>query len=112
MIDTASFLQLTCVEVERLEAWISAGWILPRDDREAKWFSEVDVARAQLIRELTQDMGVNDEGVAVILDLVDQIHGLRSALRGVQALLRAQPDTVRREILAKLHEALPEHDRR
>ena len=27
------------------------------------------------------DLGVNDEGIAVILDLVDQLHGLRRTLR-------------------------------
>jgi hypothetical protein len=38
------------------------------------------VARAQLIRDLKDDLGVNDEGVGVILNLVDQVHGLRRVL--------------------------------
>jgi chaperone modulatory protein CbpM len=42
------------------------------------------VARAQLIQDLREEMGVNDEGVALILQLIDQIHGLRRALRGVR----------------------------
>jgi hypothetical protein len=28
-------------------------------------------------------MGVNDEGIGVVLGLVDQVHGLREALRQV-----------------------------
>jgi hypothetical protein len=32
-------------------------------------------------------MGINDEGVSVILDLIDLVHGLRRALR---AFLAAQ----------------------
>src|SRR5258708_10532907 len=43
-------------------------------------FSEMDVARAHLIRDLKADFGANDEGVDVILHLVDQLHGLRRAL--------------------------------
>ncbi len=43
-------------------------------------FSEADLARAELIRDLMQDLGVNDEGVGVILNLLDQMHGLRRAL--------------------------------
>jgi len=29
-------------------------------------FSDLDVARAQLIRDLREDLGVNDEGVSVV----------------------------------------------
>jgi len=36
-----------------------------------------------LIQDLTSDLGVNHEGVDVILHLMDQIHGLRRALREV-----------------------------
>jgi chaperone modulatory protein CbpM len=46
-------------------------------------FSEVDLALAKLIRDLTRDLGVNGEGVGVILDRVDQVHGLRMALTEV-----------------------------
>ena len=42
-------------------------------------FSDMDVARAHLIRDLKGDFGVNDEGVDIILHLVDQLHGLRRA---------------------------------
>jgi chaperone modulatory protein CbpM len=44
-------------------------------------FSECDVARAQLILDLKREMGVNDEGIGIILSLVDQMHGLRRVLR-------------------------------
>jgi chaperone modulatory protein CbpM len=40
----------------------------------------MDVARAHFIRDLKADFGVNDEGVDVILHLVDQLYGLRRVL--------------------------------
>ena len=43
-------------------------------------FSEIDLARAKLIRDLKQDMGVNNEGIGIILDLLDQVHSLRQAM--------------------------------
>jgi chaperone modulatory protein CbpM len=49
---------------------------------------EVDLARARLICGLRRDIGVKDEGVGVILNLVDPVHGLRSML---QALVKRQP---------------------
>jgi chaperone modulatory protein CbpM len=63
-----------------LQLWIEEGWLLPRRDRDLT-FSEGDVARAQLILDLTREMGVNDEGIGIILSLVDQMHGLRRVLR-------------------------------
>ena len=40
----------------------------------------------QLIRDLREDLGVNDEGISVILHLLDQMHGVR---RSMQELLQA-----------------------
>jgi chaperone modulatory protein CbpM len=53
---------------------------LPRRDPDLA-FTEGDVARAQLILDLKREMGVNDEGIGIILSLVDQMHGLRRVLR-------------------------------
>jgi chaperone modulatory protein CbpM len=66
--------------VTRLRVWVSEGWIRPADT-EAKGYSEADLARAALIRDLVDELGVNEEEVPVILSLVDQIHGLRTELR-------------------------------
>ncbi len=93
-MDTEGFLRAARVDITVLETWIEAGWIVPRET-ELSRFSPVDVARAQLIRDLKNDMGVNDEGIAIILDLVDQIHGLRGRLRELCGALSTRPDVVR-----------------
>ena len=72
------------LEVRTLEVWLEQRWLVPDPSASEIGFSEIDVARASLIRDLTSDMGVNDEGVDVILHLVDQIHGLRRALAQVR----------------------------
>jgi len=72
-------------EATVVETWVSIGWLTPprRND-----FSEVDRARAQLICDLCH-MGVNEEGIPVILDLVDQLNGVRRTLRDALAELAA-----------------------
>jgi chaperone modulatory protein CbpM len=105
MIDTSEFLFHARLDAEVLEAWVEAGWLLPRRDVETRRFTEVDLARTQLIRDLKDDMGVNDEGVAVILDLVDQVHGLRRTLRIVASAVGAQPEALRRRIVADVRRA-------
>lgn len=67
-------------DAEAVELWIEAGWLLPLQEGESR-LSDVDLARAQLIHELKHDLGVNDEGIPLILDLIDQLHGMRRVMR-------------------------------
>jgi chaperone modulatory protein CbpM len=75
------FMALSGLQQETLTVWLEEQWLIPSDTSAGPSFSEIDLARARLIRTLQQDLGVNDEGVAVILDLVDQLHGMRRVLR-------------------------------
>jgi len=85
MISFEEFVLRAHVERQSLHAWIAAGWIVPPQTDPEPIFSDIDLARAQLIRDLREDLGVNDEGVSVILHLIDQMHGLR---RSMHELLR------------------------
>lgn len=80
IISKTEFLYQAQTDQETLELWISEEWIAPQGPAAEPEFSEADLARASLIRNLQQDMGVNPEGVGVILNLLDQIHSLRWAL--------------------------------
>ena len=64
-----------------LRAWAAAGWISIEEGEAGGPLSEADEARCHLISDLKHDIGINDEGIDVILNLLDQIHGLRRALR-------------------------------
>jgi chaperone modulatory protein CbpM len=81
MIKIEEFLIRTRLERRSLEAWVAAGWVVPPQTDPELMFSDVDLARVQLIRDLREDFGVNDEGVSVILHLIDQLHGLRRSMR-------------------------------
>jgi chaperone modulatory protein CbpM len=74
------FLSRADLEVETLDIWLEQHWLIPDQTTGGLNFSEMDLARARLIRDLKADFGVNDEGVDVVLHLVDQLHGLRRAL--------------------------------
>jgi len=80
MISKREFVLRAQLEDETLEAWIQEEWLIPGESAGEMTFSDADIARAQLITDLKNDLGVNNEGVGVILNLVDQIHGLRKVL--------------------------------
>lgn len=103
MFKTKEVLMQLRVESVVLESWVTAGWLVPQRHEQEHRFSEADVARGRLIADLKHDLGVNDEGIGVILDLVDQLHGMRRTMRELVSSLRSRPDQVRREILEDFH---------
>ena len=90
MISKQEFLVRAQLERETLEAWIQDEWLIPSQSTGELTFSDADIARAQLIRDLRSDLGINNEGVAVILNLVDQVHGLRRVLTEVLRSVRSR----------------------
>jgi chaperone modulatory protein CbpM len=80
---TREFLIQSRLNARALDAWIEAGWLRPHGSQSSREFSEIDLARARLIGDLRSGLGVNDAAVSVVLDLIDQIHGLRRLVRGL-----------------------------
>ena len=113
MLGSRDFLLRARLDAASLEAWIEAGWLVPQRTGPERIFSELDLARAWLISDLRDGMGVNDEGIAVALGLLDQVHGLRQALRRLSSALHALPEPLRQEILVRVQgatgEASPTH---
>lgn len=62
---------LECIEKE---------WISPAEPK-AIALDEEDIARVQLIFQLRQEFGVNDEGIPIILHLLDQLLNLHYNIR-------------------------------
>ena len=92
MMNRQTFLAHLSIETHTLEVWIAQEWLVPRHaERERAdtepHFSDADLARARLIQHLKAGMGVNDEGIDVILHLLDQLHGVRQAFEGLHASL-------------------------
>ena len=74
------FLSSSGIQIQVLELWLEQRWLIPEEAEAELLFSETELARAHLIRQLKDDLGANDEGIDVILHLVDQVHGLRRLL--------------------------------
>ena len=85
-METREFISRSHLDTPTLNAWIEAEWLLPLASGKTFQFSDADLARARLIQDLKIDFGVNDEGIAIILHLLDQLHGLRSLVRDIHAI--------------------------
>ena len=89
-MQTREFLMRADVSPQALEWMIEAGWLRPHRAGGGWQFQEIDLSRAQLIGDLQHDLGVNDGGIPIILDLIDQVSGLRRTLRQMLAAIQAE----------------------
>ena len=88
IMNKQEFLSSAGLQVQTLDLWLEQRWLVPEQTAGGANFSDMDVARAHLIRDLKADFGVNDEGVDVILHLIDQLHGLRRVLEQLHGELQ------------------------
>ena len=61
---------------------------------------KLDLSRLRLVCDLRTDMALPDDAVAMMLSLIDQVHGLRRELRSLARAVEAQPDHIRRAVIA------------
>ena len=109
-MDRREFLLRAHVDPGSVELWVNAGWLAPGGVSGEWTFTEIDLARTRLIQDLAEDLGVNDEGIPIILGLIDQLHGLRRALGEMLLVLRAGPASERERFAAELRAVRLERD--
>ena len=91
MITEREFLERAQLDRATLSIWIEEEWLIPSRAAQELAFTDMDLARANLIHDLQDKMGVNDEGLGVILHLLDQMHALRRALASALDSARERP---------------------
>ncbi|MBN9033274.1 MAG: transcriptional regulator [Rhizobiales bacterium 63-7] len=101
-MDEQEFYGRLRVDVSVVKIWIEQGWLVPRQAEGRAEFTDMDVARAELIGDLIDGMGVNEAGVDVVMDLIDQIHGLRGTLSDLRRALGDQDEAIQISILRSM----------
>ena len=83
----------------RLRSFVETECVMPGGGDDAPVFSEADVARVALLCELRDDLEIGEEALPVVMNLLDQVHGLRRELRRMALAIERQPDDVRASLL-------------
>ena len=89
-----------------LRLCVDRGWVRPALGPEGPAFSDIDIARLTFILHLQDDLAANEEAVPIVLSLLDQVHGLRHALRTIAHAVDAQDEAIRTAVRAAVREAL------
>ena len=61
------------IKIEEIHQYISDEWLRPFDQKNLLLDQE-DLSRIELIYEMSKNLGVNDEGISIILHLIDQLN--------------------------------------
>lgn len=86
------------IDRQTLEDYIAREWLRPVYQPTGWYFEEIDIARLQLVCHLTQDIEVNDQGMDVVLSLLDQLYGIRAHTHKLNQAIAQQSPEVQAEI--------------
>lgn len=93
--------RLTALHVER---WVQRGLLRPAAEGDGWVFEAVDVARARLLAELTDELGFDEESMETVVDLLDQVHTLRRQLHQLGLAIGRLPAETRESIAVALED--------
>ena len=93
------------LERHDLDSWIAEGWVRPERSGGTWSFAEVDIARVELILEIRREFAIDEEGLPLVLGLLDQVYSLRRQMRLLCDVLAAQSPEVQAAIRLALQAA-------
>ncbi|MBM3516540.1 MAG: hypothetical protein FJX56_01390 [Alphaproteobacteria bacterium] len=92
MIDERELIALVeGLSRRELRAWVAAGWVRASAAAGGYRFDDIDVARVRLIQGLRRELAIDAAVLPLVLSLLDQVYGLRRALR--QLAITVAPPT-------------------
>ena len=93
---------------DELALWVERRWVRAERDPDGTWrFTEMDVARVQLLVELRVTLEVTEDLVPLVLSLIDQLYDARRTVRALLAALDEQPAEIRSAVLEAARDERP-----
>jgi chaperone modulatory protein CbpM len=94
--------RLEGLDRRELVDWVENRWVLPERQQDTWIFHEVDVARVELILEIRKEFAIDDDALALVLSLLDQVYDLRRQLGRLCDALAVQPPEIQAAIKREL----------
>ncbi len=90
------------LSVRQLRRWVRLGWVRPESCADGPVFDELDLARVRLLVDLRARMALEEDTVAMLLNLLDQLYATRRRLRDLLAALEELSEAERQRIVRRL----------
>jgi len=93
---------ITRLTRSNLTTYVEHRFLSPTQSEAGPVYDAADLARIELICDLSEQFDLEGDALGVVLSLIDQLHGVRGELRRVMGAVQAQPEKVRDRIIAVL----------
>lgn len=89
---------------EALQRHIDSGVVAPVQSAQGPLFRELDIARLHLVADLAEGYDLDEEALALVLSLIDQLHGLRGDMRAILDAVAREPVETRVRLKTAIRE--------
>lgn len=86
----------------QLVSFIEAEFVRPAQSDEGLVFRRIDIARLELLCDLTQDLDLDETVLGIVVSLIDQLHTVRQERNAMARAIEAMPEEVQTQIIAEL----------
>jgi chaperone modulatory protein CbpM len=86
----------------QLVSFIACNFVRPEREAGAYVFRRVDLARLELLCDLSQDLDLDETGLGIVISLIDQLHAARQELATLAGVIDALPTELQTGIRAEL----------
>lgn len=97
---------VTLLNTARLRAFVRSDAVKPMRSEVGLVYRQVDLARLELLCDLTEHFDLGEDELDIILSLIDQLHCVRGELRAIAEAIASESHDVR----ARIGEALQRHE--
>lgn len=95
----ATVTRLTRVQLSR---FVEGALVKPEHDAEGYIFRRIDIARLELLCDLSDDLDLDETGLSIIVSLIDQLHAARKEAATLVHAIDALPTELRTHVLSAL----------
>jgi chaperone modulatory protein CbpM len=86
----------------QLVSFIECNFVRPEREADAYVFRRIDLARLELLCDLSQDLDLDETGLGIVISLIDQLHTARQDLATLASMIDALPTELQTGIMAEL----------
>jgi len=88
----------------QLVRYVEAAFVRPEKSAQGYVFRQIDIARLELLCDLSDDLDLDETALNVVLSLIDQLHAARLDLARLAQAMQRLPEDHRAQLLAALKE--------
>ncbi len=86
----------------QLYQFMESDLVRPQRDATGYVFRRIDIARLELLCDLSQDLDLDEAGLGIVISLIDQLHAARQELATLARAIDALPTDLRARLTAEL----------